>query len=491
MIVSKVQVSRTCLQSVKSSPKKGMTQSRWESDEILKPLLKPQVKSILLKGEPGTGKTTLAMELLRMYGSGIYVSTRLSQEQSQEHHPELSSLFETGKAVEINAQDYNLKVGTPNFSFEDLRFSGPGDIVNVVIKAIQKIKRPMIVLDSWDAIANRTDKTERLKVEQSLSLIALGNDARMIFVSEEPTLTTTDYLVDAIVTLHDDLYEGRRIRRVQWNKIRGSAMTNWGNLFTLYEGKFTTFSQRALMWQEIAKPQPFAPLPHKEAFYSTGSADLDAFLGGGLRKTFFVLVEFGKYVGSAVFNPISTSIRCNFIMNDSCTLTIPSPGTSAKRLKDNVAQHAPMQTIDSLLRLAYFQLYEADPCFFTLNASSSKESLNRILDEAKKIKGAKNRPCSFSFGSESLEKVYSQDEAFRFSQGLLQRVRHLGDVLYVVMRHGSPLEDELSNLSDVHVKLDQLDGTIVIQRLKPWSELFAVIYDYTNGYPNIRLIPFV
>ena len=249
-------------------------------------------------------KTTLAMELLRMYGSGIYVSTRLSQEQSKDHHPELSYLFETGSAIEINPQDYDLKRRSSYYSFEDLRFSGPGDIASVVIKAVQKVKKPMIVLDSWDAIANRTDRSERLKVEQSLSLIALGNDARLIFVSEEPNLTTTDYLVDAIVTLHNDLYEGRRVRRAQWSKLRGSAMTNWSNLFTLYEGRFTVFPQRALMWQEITNPKLFTPLPHKDMFYSTGSADLDAFLGGGMRKSFFTLIEFGKYVGSAVFNRV-------------------------------------------------------------------------------------------------------------------------------------------------------------------------------------------
>jgi KaiC/GvpD/RAD55 family RecA-like ATPase len=481
------------LQTVKSSTsprEKGLGPGR-ESDEILKPLLKSQVKSILLKGEPGTGKTTLALELLRLYGRGIYVSTRLSQEQSKEHHPELNALFNTGHAIEISAQDYDLKRGSSySYSFEDLRFSNPEHVINAIIKGIQKVKEPMIILDSWDAIANRTEKAERLKVEQSLSLLALGNGAKLLFVSEEPQLTTTDYLVDAVVMLQNDLYEGRRIRRIQWNKIRGSATTNWNNLFTLLDGRFTVFSQHAPMWQNIVKPQSFVPLAHKEAFYSTGSTDLDDFLGGGLRKTFFVLVEFGKYVGSAAFNPISTSIRCNFIMNDGCTITIPSPGVSANRIKESVARHVPMKLIDTSLRLAYFEIFDVDPCFFALNASSAKESFDKIVNEAKKIKGEKNRPCVFSFGSDTLENVYSHEESFRFAQGMVQRTRHFGDVLYVVMRHGSPLLDELSNLCDVHVKLDHIDGTIVIQRLKPWSQLFAVIYDNSQGFPSIKLIPF-
>jgi KaiC/GvpD/RAD55 family RecA-like ATPase len=478
------------MQSVKSTTREKAVPS--ESDGILKPLLKSQVKSILLKGEPGTGKTTLALELLRIYGKGIYVSTRLSQGQSKDHHPELNELFEKGEAIELSAEDYDLKHGSSSvYSFQDLRFSNPEDVVNAIIRSIQKIKKPMIILDSWDAIGNRTEKAERLKVEQSLALLALGNEAKLLFVSEEPQLTTTDYLVDAVVTLHNDLYEGRRIRKIQWNKIRGSAMNNWSNLFTLSDGRFTVFSMQAPMWQNVIKPQPFVSTPHKELFYSTGSADLDEFHGGGLRKTFFILVEFGEYVGSAAFNPISTSIRCNFIMNDGCSLTIPSPGVSANRIKDSVSRHVPMKLIDSSLRLAYFELYDVDPCFFALDASSAKESFERIMNEAQKIKGPKNRPCVFSLGSETLEYVYSKEESFRFLQGMVQRVRHLGDVLYAVTRHGSPLMDELSNLSDIHIKLDQIDGTIVIQRLKPWSPLYAIIYDYSKGYPNIKLMPFV
>ncbi|MGI0085903.1 MAG: hypothetical protein ACREBQ_12555, partial [Nitrososphaerales archaeon] len=38
------------------------------TDEMLRPLLRPQVRAILIKGEPGTGKTTIALELLRLYG---------------------------------------------------------------------------------------------------------------------------------------------------------------------------------------------------------------------------------------------------------------------------------------------------------------------------------------------------------------------------------------------------------------------------------------
>lgn len=46
------------------------------------------------------------------------------------------------------------------------------------------------------------------------------NQSKIVFVSEGPELNPLDYLVDAIVELRDEEHEGRRIRTIEWRKLR-------------------------------------------------------------------------------------------------------------------------------------------------------------------------------------------------------------------------------------------------------------------------------
>lgn len=467
-----------------------VTPSSLETMQLLKPLLADQISSILIKGEPGTGKTTLAFELLSMYGKGIYVSTRVSEERSAQHNPILASLYKSGKIFEVNEPKEHLK-GQEKYSFDDQRFSDPQNLLSALIAGVDRISEPMLILDSWDAIANRTERIERLKTEQTLEFLSSSRKAKLVFLSEEPTMTTTDYLVDAVVTLKNSIYEGRRIRSMEWNKLRGSPIQHWTSLYTLDEGRFTIFPRESTSWTAQSMPKPFRSMPHKEDYYSTGSEDLDAFLGGGLRKGSQILFEFGKNVSSSSFNYTSTMIRCNFLANNGCTLTIPSPGVTANRIKESVSRYLPEPTVESSLRLGYFDVYDSDACFFALDRTSSSKSLDLVMEVAEKIKGRENRPCLFSYGAETLSNEYCEEDAFRFAESLGQRSRHFGDVVFVVSRFESPLLRDLSSIVDVHVKLDEIDGTLVIHCMKPWSQLFHVNNDHSLGYPHVRLVPIV
>ncbi|MGI0086035.1 MAG: ATPase domain-containing protein, partial [Nitrososphaerales archaeon] len=286
---------------------------------LLENLLNEGIRFILLKGEPGTGKTTLALDLLKKHGKGAYVTTRVSLEQLQTHKPELRNLLLRNDVLTKEG------AGHKDLSFEDLRLSAVEDILQEIIEASDKMgPESLIVLDSWDALAKKLDMTERMKVEQSLLAIAEASKAKILFVSEEIALGTSDYFVDAVVQLEDDVHHGHRLRRLVWKKLRGSEISQRSFLYTLKGGKFTILENTKVLWPEEYQSGTFKPIKHGSIRYSTGSEDVDRFLGGGFRRGSSILLELDKQIGSNWHAPLVQSIERNFLGNGCATMIIPT-----------------------------------------------------------------------------------------------------------------------------------------------------------------------
>ncbi|HYB04760.1 MAG TPA: gas vesicle protein GvpD P-loop domain-containing protein, partial [Nitrososphaerales archaeon] len=76
---------------------------------LLKSLLSSKIRTLLIKGEPGTGKTTLALELLAGFGSGVYVSSRVSRDMLMEQNPQLRELAKRGLVSSVSMSEGNEK----------------------------------------------------------------------------------------------------------------------------------------------------------------------------------------------------------------------------------------------------------------------------------------------------------------------------------------------------------------------------------------------
>ncbi len=447
---------------------------------MLEHLLNPNVTAILVKGLPGAGKTTLALELLRIHGKGLYVSTRVSEEKLEQQYPYVKELIEKGKLIEVAPE---IKEGA---RFEDLRFGRAVDIVESILQAITKLEEPLIILDSWDAIAKELDPKERLRVEKSLVGMAEANKAKLVFISEEPHLTTTDYLADVIVTLKDEEFQGRRIRRIEWNKLRGLLIPQKSYLFTLHGGRFTMFQRTEAERPSEIKPKKFKPIKHTKTRYSLGSEDLDAIIGL-VEKGTVVLLEIGKGVSRKHYHPLSDSIALNFLSQGGCALVIPSGAVSPYLIKNHALKYLPKKQVEEGLRVGTYEGYR-DPCFFKLG-----QSIDENLEIVHKVvKSVKKGACIYFIGADILEFTHGVEDMVKFALNLSRRVRYNKDLLIMIAKHSVKGIDKLSDLSDVHYKLDLVDGALVSYVIKPALQtIYNLDYDYSKGYPRVKVTPIV
>ena len=74
--------------------------------------LKQETYSLLIKGQTGTGKTTLALSILRKLNINkncLYISTRISPDQLFQYHPWIENFFDQPKVAELTETPENEK----------------------------------------------------------------------------------------------------------------------------------------------------------------------------------------------------------------------------------------------------------------------------------------------------------------------------------------------------------------------------------------------
>ena len=426
-------------------------------------LLKPFIKTIVIKGKPGAGKTTLSFELIRTAGSGLYVSTRVALKELVDQYPYIKPLVEEGAVRGI--------------SFEDLRLGSAADVMEAVIKATEELKSLVIVLDSWDSIAKELDPIERLRTEKSLAAMVEPADSKLVFVSETAESSTLDYLADAIVVLEDREVDGVRMRYISWEKIRGTPIPQKRYIFTLHEGRFRMFQPSA-----IGRPRPtkeFRPIK-LEGVYSTGSAQLDRLLGRGIPKGSGILFLLGREVFSHVILPFIATMISNFVMTEGTAVVLPIAGISMRAMVEATVGQLP-EELKNRVKVIDVRKEEID----LTSPETALRDLRRIVKETK---GKEERNCMIVAGMDFLEYYFPGKDLRAMSLDIMGYVKDTENTAVFIVRPSTKIREELEDLVDCSLEINMMEGTLLLRSRKPPSIYYHLGF---TGERGIELTPIV
>ncbi len=184
--------------------------------------------SLLIKGKPGAGKTTFALTLmdnLEYNSNYFYISTRLSNKQLSHFYPWINK--------------FSLPVESKfEYKFEDARLDEPESLFERITNQLMDVKSPIIIIDTWDAIASFMDNESRLNNERVLQIWRERAGAKLIFLSESYDVSLLDSIVDGVVTLKRTIKNSTYSRKLYIHKLRGISVNCSKYLFSLFDGYF-------------------------------------------------------------------------------------------------------------------------------------------------------------------------------------------------------------------------------------------------------------
>ena len=247
-------------------------------DELLRGGL-PRNRLHLVEGEPGAGKTTLAMQFLlegrRQGEAGLYVTLSETAEELRQvatsHGWNLEGLetFQLAPIGERAADEYTL------YHPAEIELA---DLTKTVLQHIEAVKPARVVFDSLSELRLLARDPLRYR-RQILGLKEFFSQRpATVLLLDDHSAGDVDLqlrsLAHGVLLLEHLPFEyGRARRRLRIVKLRGTAVTEGFHDFVIARGGLTVFPQ--LIPDNNARPRTATPV-------ASGLTELDTLLGGGL-----------------------------------------------------------------------------------------------------------------------------------------------------------------------------------------------------------------
>src|SRR6266540_1210535 len=422
-------------------------------------LLKRESLLVLVKGETGMGKTTAALELMaRLQGDGdtVHISTRSYPDKLVFQHALFSKL-----AALPNVHFFT------TLEFDPSQFVVAHNVVSGLHRLLSNMESPLVVLDSWEGIADYLPQETRMKVEQSLMAILENTRARMILVSERPQ---TDI-------------EDRRVRELEVRKLRGIPIRQERYPFTLAGGRLRYLEPFAFTLPE--RTSMFRPLENSPTHMSTGSRDIDALLGGGVPRGSTVLLEIRGEVPfeGQIYVPLTALL--NFLATNNAVMAFPYSDYDPTRARLFATQFMPEDVYDTNMRVFTTDRVE-DPVAikFSLNP---KEDFEKWLDTYSAYK-AQGKTIWMLMALDTVENFYGQG-VMNFLATVAARAAVNKDIQSILARPNLELTQKVANISQIHLVLTVRWGTLILYGVKPRTGFYGLQFTFDHGYPEFELIP--
>ncbi len=467
--------------------------SRRRLSEIFQPFFMLRSNSLLIKGLPGTGKTTLALSLLSSMGvKGLYISTRVSYSDLINQFPWAKDVLTEESVVNMNPFDVSSKVSIVS----DLRLASALTLLEKIINSSIHLKDGLIILDSFDALTQAISSEERNKILKSIIAIADANNNMIVFISEKPEDLELGYICDGIISLTYTIKNGFKLRKMNIEKLRGVKVDCPVLPFSLDDGFFHVINplqNRCLLPTNDSKL--FEPKESIEGYISTGNKQLDRILGNGIKQGSVVLLEVGD-VNRQVLAYFLACIVLNALRSKRPAITISSSERPYKSILRYLQSFCTREEINDYYTLFIFEKKSnsGDEPYLANELTDDIIDNERIFmskyDEIMSRHG-KSPVITYDLRWREMSAKERVDELISKIIVGIRKVRSNGCVEIIINTPHMTSYEFSKQAADIHIKLVEEDGIPLFIITRPYKGIYMFLFDNSKGYPYYRLIQMI
>ena len=447
--------------------------------------------SLLIKGLPGTGKTSLALELTSHLPHAFYISTRINPDVIISDSPWILEEFpENRKYPYFVDATGTSSVSSPNYA--NLSFETMPEFVQQLYAIGSDLGQKVIIIDSWNALISNLSKNQRNHWESAIVQYFRAENSTIIFAMEGDQESSLDWIVDGIVVLSKKSVVSehgipRRIRELSFHKMRGIEIGNEAYLATLYQGRMKTFDPFKYRFPAIILKSNTIP-DSDDDHLSSGSLSFDELLGGGLQKGSWNLFEISTTIGDAL-DIISYPLLTNHLNNHRPAITIFREGVTIDSKKQYLDVFTGSEKwIDQTVN---FERYASEKTNNRVELPDTIEELIDILESSKdKLRSKFEGVFLISLGLDVLENKYGIPSLNKFIAIIVSKARVEGNVVVGWLKEQQDFRGG-TTAATTHWKIDLINRALVLEGVIPATEYYAIESVLVKGYIDYLLTPVI
>ena len=503
--------------------------------EIRRFLLKDSARSIIVRGKPGTGKTTFCLQCLEEIGLGrscFYFSTRVSDTALYSQFGWLKEREWRDKILDASRGFLKALGDEPNAGLDAQKAAPPKaellaasrellgamydetatsagvdrtmlsnllqqsdmlDLSRLYERIERRLPQPSyVIIDSLDGLAEKYDLSlPKIAFALQKDLVENSN-ARILLVLESES-RIVDYMVDGVVNMEMGEVDRRRVRELTIEKLRGEQVEQHRYLFTLHGGRFRHFSP--FRPPSSYKPGSWEASPDAAGVFSTGTRALDGILGGGYPKGSNVVVELLNNIPEGVYKMVVFPTALNFAKQGRGVGVLPFGDAMAGEFYDMMAQLLGKEAAGRLLKMAevvHPDRNQDHPHVVTLEFEDIKKDFEKWSRELSRMRKHTGQSILEIIAVETQETRFSAEAYKKYLNISSELTAKEGDVVIRIVKPGlADFSQRVANASSIHLKLKTINGAAIIYGDRPQTSVFAIVMDTNSVVPKIDLVPIV
>ena len=446
--------------------------------------------SLLIKGLPGTGKSSLALEIIAKMPNAFFISTRIDPEaiiddfgwleeaiDQDREHPFFIDTTLSGKVSKLN-------------SVKTIDYETIPEFVQQVFSLGSEKSTRVFVIDSWNAVIRNLSETQIHHWESAIVQRLQGKNDKIIFVVEGVRDSTLDWMVDGIAILSKRITisphgVARRIRELSFPKMRGRQIVNETYLMTLAEGRIKTFIPFKYRFPAIILKSRLISDPD-DTHISTGSMDFDNLLDGGFKRGSYNLFEVSTIVGDGLdifLFPLIT----NHLLNGRAVISILREGITFDTKKSflNVFTGSKKWIKSSI----NFERYvpKEEPHRIAL-PETIDELIVKIDEITAQLRKENKETTLINVGLDVLENLYGIPGLNQFIPIIVSKSHLEGDIVVGWLKENQEYRGGTTTAHS-HWKIDLINRALVLEGIIPATEFFGIEPILAKGYIDYSITP--